>query len=33
MVSEVAAIRSRGCAKTVNLVGRGKLNSALNRYH
>ena len=29
VVSEVAATRSRG--KTVNLVGRGKLNSSLSR--
>ena len=31
MVSEVVATRSRGCEKTVNLVGRGKLNSSLSR--
>ena len=29
MVSEVVATRSRGSEKTVNLVGRGKLNSSL----
>ena len=39
MVSEVVATRSRGCEKTVNLVGQGKLNSmqlikrALNLNH
>ena len=27
MVSEVVATRSRGSEKTVNLIGRGKLNS------
>ena len=27
MVSEVVATCSRGCEKTVNLVGQGKLNS------
>ena len=31
MVSEVVATRLRGCEKTVNLVGRGKLNSSLSR--
>ena len=31
MVSEVVATRSRGCEKTVNLVGQGKLNSSLSR--
>ena len=31
MVSEVVATRSRGCVKTVNSVGRGKLNSSLSR--
>ena len=28
MVSEVVATRSRGCEKTVNLVGRDELNPA-----
>ena len=31
MVSEVVAIRLRVCEKTVNLIGRGKLNSSLSR--
>ena len=31
MVSKVVATCSKGCEKTVNLVGRGKLNSSLSR--